>query len=184
MDDLAPIASFTGVEARTIGAMLARGVNAPTTTSAGRLFDGIAALAGLQQRAGYEGEAAMALEFAADPRVTEAYPFAIETGATLVIDWRPIVEAVVADVRRGRDAALIGARFHNSLARIILAVAEAVAQPRVALSGGCFQNKRLLETTVPLLEAAGFTVLLHRDVPPNDGGISLGQVAVAGSALA
>lgn len=126
----------------------------------------------------------MALEFAADPTVTDAYPLAIEPGDVLVIDWRPVIEGVVGDVRRGRDVSVIAARFHNSLVEGMLGVAQAVGQPRVALSGGCFQNKRLVEGAIRRLEPAGFEVLLHSAVPANDGGVSLGQIAVAAARLA
>jgi hydrogenase maturation protein HypF len=95
------------------------------------------------------------------------------------LDWRPALEALVRDVRRGLGTGEMAARFHEGLADGILAVAHAVGVEKVALSGGCFQNARLLEGTAGRLKAAGFTVLLHRRVPPGDGGIALGQVAVA-----
>ena len=97
----------------------------------------------------------------------------------LEIDWQPMAEAMIEDSRRGVDVGIIAARFHNALVEAILAVAKAVGEPKVALTGGCFQNRLLTERASQRLREAGFDVLLHRQVPPNDGGISLGQIAVA-----
>ena len=179
-EDLAPVRAFAPRERGVLARAIARGANAPTTTSAGRLFDGIAALAGLGERSTYEGQAAMALEFAADPMVRDAYPLEPSAGTVpLVLDWGPLLTAVVGDVRRGVPPGTIAARFHNALVAGILAVARAVACGTVALSGGCFQNRTLTDRAAAGLEAEGFEVLLHRQVPPNDGGIALGQLAVA-----
>jgi len=202
-DDLAPVASFSAAERRLLGRMLETGTRAPVTTSAGRLFDGVAALTGLAPtgagaagRVSFEGQAALALELAADRAAAEtlsgdsppadAYPLpVVETGAAEVaweLDWRPLVEAILADLGssgRGSDAGAIGVRFHGALIRAIVEVARRVGEPVVALSGGCFQNRLLTEWGAAALERAGFEVLLHRQVPPNDGGISFGQVAVA-----
>jgi hydrogenase maturation protein HypF len=101
----------------------------------------------------------------------------------LLLDWQPLIEALLHDVRTGVPTGTLAARFHNGLAAAIVAVAHAVGQPRVALTGGCFQNRLLLERSASRLRRAGFDVLLHRQVPPNDGGISLGQVAVAAARL-
>ncbi len=191
-EDLAPVRAFRPSERRVLVQMLERGVNAPITTSAGRLFDGIAALAGLGQRVDFEGQAAMALEFAADPAEPHAYPFPVrrtgeEAGggerAALVLDWLPLLDALLADLRRDVPAGVIAARFHNALVAGIAAVAQAVGCPRVALTGGCFQNRLLVERAQQQLSRAGFEVLLHRQTPPNDGGISLGQVAVAAARM-
>ncbi len=94
-----------------------------------------------------------------------------------------MVEAVTADVRKGVSPGAIAARFHNALVEAIVAVAEATGEAHVALTGGCFQNRLLVENTAERLQRAGFEVLLHRQVPPNDGGISLGQIAVAAARL-
>jgi len=175
-DDLAPIRAFGSTERTVLAGALARGTNSPWTTSAGRLFDGVAALAGLGERSAFEGQAAMALEFAVDPAVRDAYPF---DGS----DWGPLLAAVAEDIRRGLPAGTIAARFHNALVAGIVGVAADVGCATVALSGGCFQNRVLTEGTVAALTALGFTVLLHRQVPPNDGGIALGQLAVAAARL-
>ncbi len=127
----------------------------------------------------------MALEALAGSLPAEPYPFpVVEEGGALVLDWGPLVEALLHDLGRGVDRARVAARFHESLAAAIAAAAAAIAPPAVALSGGCFQNARLLERTATRLEEAGIRVLTHREVPPNDGGISLGQVAVAAARLA
>ena len=181
-DDLAPIAAYAAGERRVLGQMLARGVNAPLTTSAGRLFDAVAALIGLRQAVSFEGQAAMELEYAADSNETGAYPLALvggENWSPLVLDWGPLVAALLADLRSGVATGIMAARFHNGLVEAIVRVAQAVGERRVALSGGCFQNRLLTERAAARLRAAGFEVLLHRQTPPNDGCISLGQVAVA-----
>ncbi|WP_423222940.1 carbamoyltransferase HypF [Candidatus Amarolinea aalborgensis] len=200
MDDLAPLQAFRPGERRLLRQMLQRGLHAPITTSAGRLFDGIAALIGLRSRVSYEGEAALALEFAANPNVHDAYPIRLTTvsahyrdaelPSSLIpdrpiqqIDWSPTLEAILADLRRGTDRGIIAARFHQALVGAIVTVAEHVGTNRVALTGGCFQNRLLTERTAPALRRAGFEVLRHRQTPANDGGISLGQVAVAAAQL-
>jgi hydrogenase maturation factor HypF (carbamoyltransferase family) len=96
---------------------------------------------------------------------------------TLVLDWEPMIRALLADVARGAPTATMASRFHETLARMIVAVAEGVGWPRVALSGGCFQNRLLLERTIARLRAAGFSPCWHQRVPTNDGGIALGQIA-------
>ena len=204
MDDLAAVRAFSVSERHLLSRMLARGVNAPVTTSAGRLFDGVAALIGLNQEVSFEGQAAMALEFEADAREDGAYPIVLTTPAPTcdnrrygedegrktkdqewpsVLDWQPLVDAILDDLRAGVERAIIAARFHGALVDAIVAVARSVGESRVALTGGCFLNRLLTERAADRLERAGFKVLLHRLVPPNDGGISLGQVAVAAARL-
>jgi hydrogenase maturation protein HypF len=182
-DDLAPVASFTATERALLARMLATGTRSPVTTSAGRLFDAVAALLGLHPRAGFEGQAAMALEALADPSERGAYPFplvpAAAPGAPALLDWGPLLHALIEDGTRRVPPAIRSARFHNALVDGIAAVARLAGSPRVALSGGCFQNRLLLERTSERLAADGFDVLTHRLVPPNDGGIALGQVMVA-----
>lgn len=159
-------------------------LNCPWTSSAGRLFDAIAALVGVRSEVRYEGQAAIELEMLADEQCEEAYAFdLLDADGTFQLGWSGLVEEVVADLQRGRAPREIAARFHNALARAIVAVARRLRAtydlPTVALSGGVFQNMFLLERTVRLLEAEGFTVLTHSQVPPNDGGLALGQAAVA-----
>jgi len=195
-DDLPPVAALAPAERRVLARMLETGWNAPITTSAGRLFDGVAALLGLHQTVSFEGQAAMALEHLAERagvedtcEAADAYPltltrtFACSPAASLELDWRPLLEAVLADLGRGAPPETIARRFHAGLARAIAAAAGAVGEERVALTGGCFQNRLLTESAAALLARAGHRVLLHRAVPPNDGGIALGQVAVAAARL-
>ena len=184
MTDLAPVAAFTSAERATLATMLDRGVNAPLTTSAGRLFDAVAALIGLRQRASYEGQAAMALEWAAAAGTPEpAFRFDVVAGegnAPLVLDWQPALEAIIADMRAGVAPGIIAAAFHDALARAIADIATRIGEPMVVLSGGCFQNARLTEATVAALERAGLRPVRHEKVPPNDGGLALGPGLVGG----
>lgn len=181
--DLAPVAAFTGPERALLARMVATGARTPVTTSAGRLFDAVAALLGLHPRAAFEGQAAMALEALADTSERGAYPFPLvpapREGAPATLDWGPLLAALLEDGAHGVDAPIRSARFHNALVDGIARVARLAGSPRVALSGGCFQNRLLLERTRARLEADGFEVLVHRLVPPNDGGIAFGQVMVA-----
>ena len=184
---------FTARELGALGRLLAGGFASPWTSSAGRLFDGVAALAGLAGRVSFEGEAAMALEFAAGPARIDPYPFPLAEAAAaqalapgerrratlLELDWRPLVAAVLEERSRGATVARIAGRFHAALAAAALEVARRVGAARVALTGGCFQNRRLTLELAGLLRADGHDVLLHRSIPANDGGIALGQVAVA-----
>jgi hydrogenase maturation protein HypF len=182
-DDLPAVRTFAPAVRQVLAHMLQRDLNAPVTSSAGRLFDGIAALIGLCQHVSFEGQAAMNLEWIADTTVWDAYPIDLLTktgsGEAAVLDWRPLVAAVLDDLRRAVEHGVIAARFHNALIEAIATVAAYVGAPRVALAGGCFLNRLLVERAAQRLAARGFEVLLHRQVPPGDGGISLGQVAVA-----
>jgi hydrogenase maturation protein HypF len=161
--------------------MMDSGLNAPVTTSAGRLFDGIAALLGICAVSTYEGEAAIRLEHAADAGEHGAYEVALVHGpdAAAALDWRPLIGALLEDRRRGVAVELIAARVHNALAAAIALTAEITGCERVALSGGCFQNRLLLERAARALRHRGFHVLQHHQVPANDGGVSLGQILIA-----
>ncbi len=159
--------------------MLARGVNAPLTSSVGRLFDAVASILGLRQRVSFEGQAAMELEFAIAPGVEDSYPFGVEAGASFVVDWQPMILELLEDTQVEMPAGLIAAKFHNTLAGIVVAVARRAGLSKIALTGGCFQNKYLLERTVRQLRAGGFHPYWHQRIPTNDGGISLGQVIAA-----
>jgi hydrogenase maturation protein HypF len=179
--DHLPPGSFTDAELGTLRSALDRKVNTPVTSSAGRLFDAVASLIGLRQAGTFEGQAAMELEWAAETFATdETYPFAFQG---TVIDWEPTVRAVLTDASRSVPTGEIAAKFHNTLTEAIVAVAHRVGERTVALTGGCFQNIHLLERTVVRLRAEGFEPVWHRQVPPNDGGIALGQVVAAARAL-
>jgi len=161
--------------------MAATGVNSPTTTSVGRLFDAVASLVGVRHVSRFEGQAAMELEWLIR---NDAPPCAynLEVGAdngTLVLDWGPMTERILADTSSGAPLPAIARGFHDALIAAIVAVADRVGVPRLALSGGCFQNRYLAEGATSRLTEAGFRVYTHQRVPPNDGGIALGQVVSA-----
>jgi hydrogenase maturation protein HypF len=180
-----PGMSFSASESAGLKAMLKDGINSPLTSSVGRLFDGVAALAGLRQKCSFEGQAAMELESSLDGMETDdSYQFNISgTGqsdaAPFILDWQPVIEGVLADLKRGRPVGEISAKFHNALVEAIIGVARRVGERRVALTGGCFQNRYLTERTVTRLEQEGFRAYWHQRVPPNDGGIALGQILAA-----
>ncbi len=177
---LAARLGFTGPELAVLRGMLEAGAATPRTSSAGRLFDGVAALAGSRLRASFEGQAAMELEFAAgNTNDEDAYPFELEGE---VVNWAPLIAAIEAGRRAGALVSRIARRFHNTLADIIVAVARREGVPRVCLTGGCFQNLALAERTIERLAAEGFTPYWHQRVPPNDGGIALGQLVAAAAA--
>ncbi len=157
--------------------MLEHGVNAPWTTSVGRLFDAVASMVGVADESRFEGQAAMMLERAIGSLSTDESYELVSSGDTG--DWAPLIEAVRQDVARQEPKGLVAAKFHNALANWIVTVAERVGERQVVLSGGVFQNGYLVERTSALLEAGGFRVLTHRYVPPNDGGIALGQAVLA-----
>ncbi len=160
--------------------MLETGLNSPLTTSVGRLFDAVAAIAGVARENRFEGQAPMLLERAIGSLVTaDCYPLSEKDGAA---DWAPLIEAVHADARRGVPPDRMAARFHNALVSWILKVAERAGARTVVLSGGVFQNGYLVERAAAALEARGFRVATHQRVPANDGGISLGQAVIAGLA--
>ena len=167
-------------------AIARRGINSPVTSSAGRLFDAVAAILGVRDAINYEGQAAVELEQLADPAERGAYQAGIAAGDPLRIAGRDLVRAVAEDLTAGTSRSVIAARFHNGVADLIteccLLLRERHGLSTVALSGGVFQNLLLLHATVSRLEARGFGVLVHSRVPCNDGGISLGQAVVAAAA--
>ncbi|HZU66903.1 MAG TPA: carbamoyltransferase HypF [Ktedonobacteraceae bacterium] len=190
---------------RTLSQMAARGINSPPTSSLGRLFDAVAALLGLPAGAGvepytgtllYEGQAAIELEIAAQFVGSEAiedtpgiYPFTLkmrDAKATL-LDVTPMIRAIVSDIQQGKPASLIASCFHRSISALLAATCAGVRAHTginiVALSGGVFQNRLLLEQLVARLKEMGFQIYINRLVPPNDGGLSLGQLAVAAAQL-
>jgi hydrogenase maturation protein HypF len=183
---LCAVAAFTTHERDVLATMLRRGVNAPFTSSAGRLFDAVAAILGLRQRNEFEGEAAMAVEFAASrARETVALPaFVIrETDGPLVIDWAPPLLALIEERKRGVPPEPLAAALHDAMGMAIVDVARRVGRRSVVLTGGCFQNARLTERTVDLLCAAGFAPYFHHRIPPNDGGLAAGQAVFAARPL-
>lgn len=178
-----PMAAVASSEWELVGAMLQRGVNCPPASSAGRLFDCVAAMLGLRLESAYEGQAAMALEAVAE-ETDGTYPWHIDrSGRPLVLDPTPLLAAIAADLRAGAEPSRVSGRFHTSFARALAEAAVLVAQEHrlthVALSGGTFQNRLLLDLLCRRLRERGLTPLHHRWVPPNDGGLALGQAVIA-----
>ena len=151
-------ANFTAPEREALAVMLERSVNAPLTTSVGRLFDAVASLTGLRQRASYEGQAAAELEWAAgEAPSARRYEFALRkqhANAPIVVDWEPALNAILADLAADVSPAAISASFHDGLAVAIAEVAARIGEKTVVLTGGCFQNARLTETTIAALRPA------------------------------
>lgn len=171
---------FTAHERRTLLQALERGVNAPLTSSAGRLFDAVAALLGLCQEMSFEGQAAQALQAAAERVPAQApYPVAlVQEDSGLLADWAPALAALLADRAAGVPVPQIAGRFHATLAALIADVARQLGVCRVVLAGGCFQNRRLLEETRARLDQAGLAVWWPQRLPPGDGALAAGQAAV------
>lgn len=171
----------------TVRAMIERGINTVETSACGRLFDAVASIAGLRQEVNFEAQAAIQLEAIAAAGLDDLYPFDILDGQPWQIDMRPAVESIVRDVLAGQPAGYIAALFHNTVAAIVVEICRrlraAEGLDRVCLSGGTFQNLYLLERAVAGLRSSGFEVFLHSKVPPNDGGISLGQAVIANAKL-
>jgi hydrogenase maturation protein HypF len=180
--DLAPIAEFSEKQIALFKQVLIKGFNAPVTSSAGRLFDAVASLVGLRQRVTFEGQAAMELESMIESEVVDLYPFAAGDDVLRIIDWAPMIREILSDRQRGKSVGFISAKFHNTLVEVIVKVAREIGQPKIVLTGGCFQNRYLLEQSVRRLSQAGFRPYWHQRVPTNDGGIALGQVVAAARA--
>jgi hydrogenase maturation protein HypF len=194
------IASFRGaseVEVDVIKRQIERKINSPLCSSMGRLFDAISAVLGIRGEIDYEGQAAVELEMAAYSGVIaasvsgkaissaqESYPYSIVRDKGMrIVRLNDLLAAVVEDLHRGVSEGTIAVRFHNTVAQMTNEMCQLIANEtgitQVALSGGVFQNRLLLRRTVNLLENSGFQVLTHRQVPCNDGGISLGQAVIA-----
>jgi hydrogenase maturation protein HypF len=183
--DLPPVAACPLPERRVLAHQLSTGLGCVPTSSVGRLFDAVAALCGLRQVVDFEAQAAVELEAAArgvDPG-ERRYPFPVRPGAVATADPRPLIRAVAEDVRAGVAAAVVAARFHAALAGLVRVLARRACRESgtdvVGLTGGVFQNALLLSAVSRGLAADGRTVLRHHVVPPNDGGLCLGQVLVA-----
>lgn len=179
-DDLPPVGAADAQARGVVRRMLELELNAPRTSSAGRLFDAVSALIGVCLEVNYEAQAAIELEAKVDERERDGYPFALDGE---VIDPVPLIRAVLEDLRAGLSVGRMASRFHNGLATMVDDVCRVLRDrygvDEVALSGGVWQNMVLLSQTVQRLRQAGFKVYLHRQVPANDGGLALGQAAVA-----
>jgi hydrogenase maturation protein HypF len=182
--DLAFLRRLDPAAWRTLSRAVDRGLNAPLTSSAGRLFDAVASLLGLRDRVEYEAQAAMELEGLAEPRADRTYATGLtETDGIFVVRTQDVIRGVAEDLLRETPPATISTRFHATLVGVLVGVCNRVRQRTgigaVALSGGVFQNTWLLGAALDALETAGFEVYSHRQVPANDGGLALGQAAVA-----
>lgn len=186
--NLPPLQSLGPDKTRLLATMIQREINCPMTSSIGRLFDGVSALLGLSQITGFEGQAAMKLEFLSDSAVTDLPSFSYhlpvrspaDRSESLIVDWHPMIKEIVTDLQKGKDRARIAWGFHQALARLVADMAERIACRQVVLSGGVFQNARLLTLTDRLLTSKGFQVFFPQLFGPNDGGLSIGQCLVAG----
>jgi len=160
-------------------------LNSPVTSSVGRLFDAVAAILGVRDAVNYEGQAAVELEQQSALSERSDYQLRLGGKETCVVRGTDIVQSVIEDLRSGSAVDIVAARFHNTIAAVIVNVCTQVRSGRglsvVALTGGVFQNELLLTRTVSGLDKHRFRVLTHSRVPSNDGGISLGQVAVGAS---
>jgi hydrogenase maturation protein HypF len=179
----AQIEGVPEIRVRLVRRMIESGVNTVQTSSCGRLFDAVAAIIGLRTTVNFEAQAAIELEMIAEDGNTARYPFEIERGPLWQLDFRPMIERIAREAAEGEPRPAISAKFHNTLADAIVEACRRIRGEtklaRVCLSGGTFQNMRLLGLAVAGLRGAGFEVFLHAQVPPNDGGIALGQAAIA-----
>ncbi|HXS68106.1 MAG TPA: carbamoyltransferase HypF [Candidatus Polarisedimenticolia bacterium] len=178
-EDLTSFADFSTGELKMLQKMLVSGANSPFTSSGGRLFDSVASLLGLRHAVDFEGQAAMDLEFAIRRSKTGIYEFKLRGQRPTIVDWQPMILEILEEKRQKKSVGQIALKFHHTLAEMMVSIARAAGEEKIVLSGGCFQNKYLLERTVRRLREEGFIPYWHRRVPPNDGGIALGQVMAA-----
>jgi hydrogenase maturation protein HypF len=184
MTHLDPVDAFTAAERTVLCSALLRKLNSPVSTSVGRLFDAFAALCGLRQRVSYEGQAAAEFEWAAkNASGHKHYEFLVRKAgapdAPMIIDWQPALDALIADVQSGENLGLISSAVHTGLSAAIGEIAAYTGQERIVLTGGCFQNARLTEATIAALRDRGHEPVWHQRIPPNDGGLALGQAVWA-----
>jgi len=183
-DTLPPVQEFCAEDRTILRTQLEKRINTPDTSSMGRLFDAAAALAGVRQKVNYEGQAAIEFEALVDPTEKGGYHFELDGSQ---IRMRGAVEAMMQDVFAGIPSSRISARFHNGLAEMVRKITEKISAEtgirKVILSGGVWQNITLLGRTLSLLRDGGVQVYIHQEVPPNDGGLSLGQAVIAAARL-
>jgi hydrogenase maturation protein HypF len=178
---------LTHDELKIVMKMLTNKVNIIQTSSAGRLFDAVSSLLNLRQYVRFEGQAAMMLEFLADEIMTnESYSFRLIepedkiSEVKFIVDWEPCIRQIVNDIKRPNyNSKLISTKFHNTLSEMIVEMSKRCGMKKVVLSGGCFQNKYLTEQTIKRLRSNGFIPYWHQRIPPNDGGLALGQIVAA-----
>jgi hydrogenase maturation protein HypF len=176
---------FSATEIEMLMVALSRQINSPRTSSMGRLFDAVAAICGLSTVTSFEGQAAMALEYAADASETAGYAIPLVPSGDIsspvwLADWEPMIREVLADRLQGVSIAKIAGRFHHALADMVRTIALQIGpKTPIVLTGGCFSNALLTDRVRARLSQAGFLVYTHQQVPPGDGGISLGQAMLA-----
>jgi hydrogenase maturation protein HypF len=172
--------------------MIKKNINSPLTSSVGRIFDAVAALINLRQWVSFEGQAAMELEYITRDGIDSSYPFEVvekelglssKSSASYTVNWAPMILAILEDMKMGVSKEEIATKFQDALSEIIIHVADLLGIDKVVLTGGVFQNRYLTERTWRKLEEEGFKPYIHQRVPPNDGGISFGQVAVAAALI-
>jgi hydrogenase maturation protein HypF len=168
--------NFSGEELNLFRQMLVKNMNCLRTSSVGRLFDAVASLLDIRQKINYEGQAAMMLEYSVNSLETNCYPFTVSGKNPLVIDWQPMIEQILGEIENKHPNGQIAMKFHLTLAEMILKVCKQFPLKKVVLTGGCFQNAILLEKTINLLRENDYNPYWHQRIPPNDGGISLGQI--------
>jgi len=189
--DLPVMKEVDDMEIEVIKRQIERKINSPLSSSMGRLFDAVSALLDIRSEIDYEGQAAVELEMAAhgeDTQAQESYPYRLVEGEGMrIVQLRDLLSAVIEDLHQGISKGRISVKFHNTVARMINKTCHLISDEtgisQVALSGGVFQNRLLLKKTVSLLESSDFQVFTHRQVPCNDGGISLGQAVIANFAV-
>ena len=188
MNYLNTLKTFSHVEINILISMIQKKLNTPLTSSVGRLFDAVSSILGLCQYNTFEGKAAMKLEFVTDNLKTdEIYDYTIINSENQIpsytIDWAPTIKAILDDLNVKSPVKSISAKFHNTLVEIIISIARGVGEEKVVLTGGCFQNKYLLERAIDRLNSEGFSTYWPERIPPNDGGIAFGQIVAASRIL-
>ncbi|WP_267383726.1 carbamoyltransferase HypF [Cyanobacterium sp. uoEpiScrs1] len=165
-------------ELELIQQMLSLNLNAPLTSSVGRIFDGVASILGICQQTSFEGQGAMSLEYKAiDCKTDQVYPYEIlGTSFPLIIDWQLIIKEILNNISECLSIEEISTKFHNTLVEVIIEISQIISEKKVVLTGGCFQNKYLTEQAVSRLNQEQFIPVWHKKIPPNDGGIALGQI--------
>jgi hydrogenase maturation protein HypF len=196
-DDLPPVHHVSNLHSHSLEILqkqLSSGINAPLTSSAGRLFDAVASLIGLRQEVNYEAQAAIELEMAVDHEESGIYTFELlprdptsQSSSNFIVGVSPVIEGLVRDIRQGEPVHMMAARFHYTVAQIVLNACRKIrcdyGVEEVILSGGVWQNMTLLKIAYQCLSGDGFKVILHHQVPANDGGLALGQAVIAGHRL-
>lgn len=184
LNNLPCMTAFTRRELDIIRTILNKNINAPLTSSMGRLFDGVAALLGIRQQVSYEGQAAMELEAAIGDFSIDVYNFELirpknNLDSPIIIDWQPMVQEIAIEYINKKSIAEIAAKFHNTLVEIIIAVAKQIGREQIVLTGGCWQNKYLTERAIARLKQEHFIPYWHHQVSCNDSGLAVGQIAAA-----